>query len=148
MPTIELKNVRRDFGAGAHRAKVLDGINLTIEEGEFVAIVGYSGTGKSTLVNLMAGLLKPTSGEVLYRGTRVAGPSPERAVVFQNYSLLPWLSVEGNVALAVNHIFKRESAKERAARVDHYIGMVGLSDDPLTGRGSAFIPRIICGLAE
>ncbi|MGF1530824.1 MAG: ABC transporter ATP-binding protein [Puniceicoccaceae bacterium] len=124
---IELKSVTKTFGSGGESLTVLKDINLSIPEGEFLAIVGYSGSGKTTLINLMAGLHLPSDGEVIAKGQTVTGPSPQRAVVFQNYSLLPWLSVEGNVALAVNQIFRAESAADRARRVDHYIEMVGLS---------------------
>ncbi len=127
MAIIELKQAGKTFGAGSHRVEILRDINLSIRDGEFVAIVGYSGSGKTTLVNMLAGLSQPTAGEALFLGAPIAHPSPERAVVFQNYSLLPWLSVEGNVALAVNHVFRQSAAAERSARVDRYIDMVGLT---------------------
>ena len=104
MSFLELKSVSKSYGAGAKRTCVLDNINLRIREGEFVAIVGYSGAGKTTLVSLMAGLIRPDEGEVTLRGEPVLEPSPERALVFQNYSLLPWLTVQGNIALAVDDL--------------------------------------------
>ena len=80
-------------------------MNLAVDEGEFIAIVGFSGSGKTTLINALAGLIDVDAGDVLYNGEPVEGPGPERGVVFQNYSLLPWLSAEGNVGLAVDQVF-------------------------------------------
>jgi nitrate/nitrite transport system ATP-binding protein len=122
-PILEYQNVEMCFG----RSRVLSPVNLSINAGEFFAIVGPSGCGKTTLVNLAAGLLRPTRGEVRHRGKPVAGPGPERAVVFQNYSLLPWLTVQGNIALAVDHIFAKQSKSERAGRVERVIDMVKLT---------------------
>lgn len=128
MALLELKDVAKGYGEiGPDRSEILADINLTIQEGEFVSIVGYSGTGKTTLINLMAGLLKPDSGSVTFRGEPVKEAGPERAVVFQNYSLLPWLTVFGNVALAVDQLFPAKSAKEREEHVMKYIGMVNLT---------------------
>lgn len=86
---LELRNVSKSFGQGTNRIEVLKNINLTIEEGEFIAIVGFTGSGKSTLINLIAGLLHPDEGEILLKGKRITEPGPDRGVVFQNYSLLP-----------------------------------------------------------
>ncbi|WP_420402031.1 ABC transporter ATP-binding protein [Flagellimonas sp.] len=127
MAYLELKNVNKTYGEGKNATAVLTDINLTIEEGEFVAIVGFTGSGKTTLVNLINGLLKPTSGQVLFKGAPVMDTSHERGVIFQNYSLLPWLSVGQNVAMAVKEAFpneKKEFIKERVAR---YVEMVNLS---------------------
>jgi nitrate/nitrite transport system ATP-binding protein len=95
----------------------LQDINLEVAEGEFVAIVGYSGAGKTTLISMVAGLVQPDAGQVLMNGRPVTGPGPDRAIVFQNYSLLPWLTVEQNVALAVDKVYARESAAARRDRV-------------------------------
>ncbi|MCL4160422.1 UNVERIFIED_CONTAM: hypothetical protein GTU68_026606 [Idotea baltica] len=84
-----------------------------MEKGEFVAILGYSGTGKSTIMNLIAGLVSPDKGEVIVDGKKVEGPSPDRGLVFQNYSLLPWFDVYKNVALAVNEVYPEESSKAK-----------------------------------
>ncbi|MCC5834781.1 MAG: ABC transporter ATP-binding protein [Opitutales bacterium] len=128
MKAIEFQNVSKGFGPeGPNREEVLKDINLSVEEGEFVAIIGYSGSGKSTLINLIAGLQKPDVGSVLFRGQPVRDCDPERGLVFQNYSLLPWLTVYGNVALAVNSVCKELSPKERDERIRHYIEMVNLS---------------------
>src|SRR5688572_29277923 len=105
MAFIEMHGVLKDYGKGAQRTEVLKGVDLEIERGEFVAIVGYSGAGKTTLVSLLAGLLQPDRGEVRFQGKRVTGPCPERGVVFQNYSLLPWLSARENLYLAVDAVF-------------------------------------------
>ena len=127
MPIFELNAVSKSFGEGDGRTSVLKHVSLSVDEGEFVAIVGFSGSGKTTLINLMAGLIRPDSGEVIFKGRRVAEPGPERGVVFQSYSLMPWLSVRGNIALAVDAVMAGKPAAERAARVDRYIDMVGLS---------------------
>jgi len=126
MAFLELKGVSKAYGAGSGRTSVLKDIDLTVEEGEFVAILGFSGSGKTTLISAIAGLTAPDSGEVLLKGRPVAGPGPDRGVVFQSYSLMPWLTVYGNVALAVDAAFKALPKSERAAKVRHYIDMVGL----------------------
>ncbi len=125
-PALELAGVSKGFGRGRRALAVLRDIRLSVAEGEFVAIVGYSGSGKTTLLNLMAGLLEPDQGQVRLRGSLARRPGPERAVVFQNYSLLPWLSVAGNIALAVNQVFPEWPADRRRAHVDHFIQLVGL----------------------
>ena len=127
MSILSFSDVSKGFGEGTHRAEVLKGIDLEIEEGEFVAILGFSGTGKSTLMNLIAGLEMPDRGEVAFKGAPIAGPGPERGLVFQSYSLMPWLTVGGNVGLAVDAVFPKLSKAERQAKIDHYVGMVGLS---------------------
>lgn len=128
MPFLTLKNVNRGFGRpGPDREEVLRDINLEIDEGEFVAIVGFSGAGKSTLINLIAGLVAPETGEIILNGEPLRGPGPDRGVVFQNYSLLPWLTVAGNIALGVDRVFADRSRRERRELVETYIGMVKLN---------------------
>ena len=124
---LELREVCKSYGSGAGRTEVLAGLNLRVEPGEFVAIVGFSGSGKTTLVNLLAGLLRADSGDVLKNGRTITGPGPDRGVVFQSYSLMPWLTVQQNIALAVDQVCAGQPAAQRAARVKHYIAMVGLS---------------------
>ncbi|WP_422375352.1 ABC transporter ATP-binding protein [Roseibium sp.] len=126
MSFLEISGVSKSYGEGAARTDVLDDINLKVDEGEFIAIVGFSGTGKTTLISLLAGLIEPDAGGVIFKGKEIDGPSPDRGVVFQSYSLMPWLSVTGNVALAVDSVFKKKSAKDRKAICDKYIEMVGL----------------------
>ncbi len=126
MGILTLKNVCKSFGTGLHRADVLKNIDLDVKEGEFLVLLGFSGTGKTTLINLMAGLEMPTSGSVTFKGKPITQPGPERGVIFQNYSLMPWLTVAGNVALAVDTIFPDMPRRERAAKVAHYVQMVGL----------------------
>jgi nitrate/nitrite transport system ATP-binding protein len=127
MSFLSLKGLCKAYGTGAERTSVLSDVNLEVAEGEFIAIVGFSGSGKTTLMSSIAGLVQPDSGEITLKGRPVDGPGPDRGVVFQSYSLMPWLTVRGNVALAVDQVFARESRAERAARVDRYIAMVGLS---------------------
>jgi nitrate/nitrite transport system ATP-binding protein len=119
--------VSKSYGSDDARTRVLKNVSLKVEDGEFVAIVGFSGSGKTTLISLMAGLTMPDSGEVLFRGKPVTEPGPERGVVFQNYSLMPWLSARDNVALAVDSVFAAERSSKRKERVRHYVGMVGLA---------------------
>ena len=127
MAILELKHVSKSFGFGQTKLEVLSDINLSVEEGEFVAIVGFSGSGKTTLINMLNGLLFPDAGEVLLHGSPITGPGPDRGVIFQNYSLLPWLSVYSNVKLAVDEVFPKMSKAEKDAHVKKYIGMVNLS---------------------
>lgn len=123
MPFLELKNVSKSFG----QTEVLEDISLSIEEGEFVAIIGYSGAGKTTLMSLIAGLQKQDSGTMTLEGKAITEPSPERGIVFQNYSLLPWLTTYENIALAVDQVFPQKSASERREHTEKYIKMVSLS---------------------
>lgn len=126
-PFLELRNVSKSYGTGANKVEVLKNINLAVNEGEFIAVVGFTGSGKTTLINLMAGLIRPDSGEILLNGQPITGPGPDRGVVFQNYSLLPWLSVYGNIELAVKQVFPNMKMGEMRERIHHYIGMVNLS---------------------
>ena len=127
MAYLELKSLSKHYGEGPERTDVLHDVDLAVEEGEFVAIVGFSGAGKTTLISLMAGLIAPDGGTVTLKGRPVTGPGPDRGVVFQSYSLMPWLSVEKNVALSVNQVFPKETRGQRRERVDRAVEMVGLS---------------------
>jgi nitrate/nitrite transport system ATP-binding protein len=125
--SLELSAVSKSYGTGAGATPVLKDINLKIKEGEFVAIVGFSGSGKTTLISLMAGLLQADAGVLLCKNREINGPGPDRGVVFQSYSLMPWMTVRQNVALAVDQVFKDAPKAERTARVEKYIEMVNLT---------------------
>ncbi|MBC8001260.1 MAG: ABC transporter ATP-binding protein [Opitutaceae bacterium] len=123
MSLLELKNVSKSFNG----ASVLRDINLSIVKGEFVAIVGFSGAGKTTLISLIAGLLRPDTGTVSLNDQPVTGPGPDRGIVFQNYSLLPWLTVFENISLAVDQVFSKWDSARRREHVERYIAMVNLT---------------------
>jgi nitrate/nitrite transport system ATP-binding protein len=139
MNFLEIQNARKGYGNGPNRTEVLSDIHLTVSEGEFVAIVGYSGTGKSTLINLISGLVHPDAGEARIQGKPITGPGPDRGLVFQNYSLLPWLTVEENVALAVDSVFKDWPSERRRAHVAMNISRVKL------GHAAHKYPRELSG---
>ncbi len=139
MAFIELIGVHKGYGPPEQRTHVLEDVNLTIEKGELLSIVGYSGAGKTTLISLLAGLILPDQGQVLVDGKPVTGPGPERGVVFQNYSLLPWLTVLENVLLAVDQVFPKKSAEERRAHALRFVEMVNL------GPAATKLPRELSG---
>jgi nitrate/nitrite transport system ATP-binding protein len=113
-PILSIERVGKSFQRGSQSTEVLRDVDLTVQRGEFISIIGHSGCGKSTLLNLIAGLTRVTTGVVLLDNKEVNSPGPDRAVVFQNHSLLPWLTVYDNVRLAVNKVFS--SKKSRAER--------------------------------
>jgi nitrate/nitrite transport system ATP-binding protein len=123
MPFLELNHVSKSFGGPA----VLSDVNLTIERGEFVAIVGYSGSGKTTLISMIAGLQKPDQGTVKLNDLEITEPGPDRGVVFQNYSLLPWLTVFENISLAVDQVFPNYTPEKKRQHVGKYIDLVNLT---------------------
>lgn len=127
MSYLEISALSKSYGEGASRTEILNDINLKVEEGEFIAIVGFSGSGKTTLISALSGLITPDEGGVIFKGTEIDGPGAERGVVFQSYSLMPWMTVAGNVSLAVDGVFGKKSKSERKSIVDKYIDMVGLS---------------------
>jgi nitrate/nitrite transport system ATP-binding protein len=127
MVSLELIDACKSFGSGANVTRVLRDVNLSVGQGEFVAIVGYSGSGKSTLLSLLSGLQKPDSGAARFDGRPITGPDPRRAVIFQNYSLLPWLSVLNNVLLAVQQVFPDWSRQKMTDHAMSYIQMVNLA---------------------
>jgi nitrate/nitrite transport system ATP-binding protein len=107
---------------------ILDGVNLQINEGEFICLIGHSGCGKSTLLNMIAGFNGPTNGEVALEGSRITEPGPDRMVVFQNYSLLPWLTATENIHLGVETVFTDKSADEHNKIVQDHLELVGLTE--------------------
>jgi len=120
---LEITNVTKGFGG----PPVLHNLNLSIERGEFVAIVGYSGSGKTTLISLIAGLTRPDSGTVKLNDLEITAPGPDRGMVFQNYSLLPWLTVTENIALAVDQVFPNHALEKRRGLVADAIATVNLT---------------------
>ena len=125
---VSIEGVGQTFDTRKGRFVALRDIDLQIREGEFVSLIGHSGCGKSTLLNLIAGLTTPTDGVLLCDGREIAGPGPERAVVFQNHSLLPWLSCFNNVYLAVERVFAATEPKARLReRTRAALDLVGLS---------------------
>ena len=125
---IEIQGVEQTFKTKKGLFCALQNVNLTVAKGEFVALIGHSGCGKSTLLNLIAGLTVPTEGSLLCANREISGPGPERAVVFQNHSLLPWLTCFENVYLAVERVFSStENKAQLKARTDAVLAMVGLT---------------------
>jgi len=126
-PILSLRNVSKSYaGKTGGTSEVLAGIDLEVEEGEFIAILGFSGAGKTTLISAIAGLVDTDNGEILLKGVPVNGPGKDRGLVFQSYSLFPWLSVEKNVELAVEAVHKGRSRDERKALVRQKVELVGL----------------------
>jgi len=125
---VSIENVGQTFDTRKGRFVALRDVNLNIARGEFIALIGHSGCGKSTLLNLIAGLTRPTAGVLLCDGREIAGPGPERAVVFQNHSLLPWLTCHENILLAVERVFgARERKAELRDRTLAALELVGLT---------------------
>ncbi len=145
MAILELKGVcksfpRHDRGKSqSGKVEVLRDINLSIRENEFVCIVGRSGAGKTTLVSLIAGLIEADTGSILLEGRPIDGPGPDRGIIFQNYSLLPWLSVFENVYLAVDAVASHISSAEKRQRTESYINLVNL------GAAMNKVPRELSG---
>ncbi|MDX2271839.1 MAG: nitrate ABC transporter ATP-binding protein [Cyanobacteriota bacterium] len=126
-PYLEVDHVDRVFpSADGSFYTALKNIHLKIHKGEFISLIGHSGCGKSTLLNLIAGLDQPSCGGIILEGRQVTDPGPDRMVIFQNYSLLPWLTVRENIALAVDEVLQQESVEQRAQIVEEHIRLVGL----------------------
>jgi len=125
---VQIEKVGQTFDTKKGKFVALRDIDLSLKKGEFVALIGHSGCGKSTLLNLIAGLTKPTTGALICDGREIAGPGPERAVVFQNHSLLPWLTCFENIYLAVERVFSGKEGKAKLkARTQAAIELVGLA---------------------
>lgn len=127
-PFLVIENVSKIYPTPKGPYSVVEDVNLTVYEGEFVCLIGHSGCGKSTLLNMVAGFLKPSEGEVKLRGSLITKPGPDRMMVFQNYSLLPWKTAFENVDLAVKSAYPNKSKAERAAIVEEHLAMVGLTE--------------------
>ncbi len=139
MPFLEIERAYKGYGPKENRTEVLADINLEVEKGEFVAIVGFSGAGKTTLINLLSGLTTPDQGAARFDGKLITGTSPERGLVFQNYSLLPWLTVYENIALAVDQVFADWPAHKRRGQIEKFIELVNLTP------ARAKLPRELSG---
>lgn len=126
-PILSLQGVTKSYTGGAGTTAVLGGIDLDVREGEFIAVLGFSGAGKTTLVSAIAGLIEPDGGQILLHGQPIDGPGKDRGLVFQSYSLFPWLTVEANVALAVNAVHQDRSVADRAALARQKVELVGLA---------------------
>ena len=127
-PFIQVQDAEMVFTTRKGRFHALQNVNLDVQRGEFITLIGHSGCGKSTLLNLIAGLLQPTSGALICDGREIAAPGPERAVVFQNHSLLPWLSCMDNVLLAVESVFGgKEASAKLKVRARAALELVGMS---------------------
>ncbi len=125
---IDVHNAEMVFNTKKGRFHALRDINLSIDKGEFIALIGHSGCGKSTLLNLIAGLLMPSEGGLICDNKEIAGPGPERAMVFQNHSLLPWLTCYQNVYLAVERVFAaKEDKAQLKKRTEEALELVNMS---------------------
>lgn len=127
-PFLHIEDVGKVYPTKKGDYTVLDGVNLTVKEGEFVCVIGHSGCGKSTLLDMVSGFNTPTTGQVLLNGKPISKPGPDRMVVFQNYCLLPWKTVYENVNLAVSAVFPEKSKAERDEITRANLHMVGLDE--------------------
>jgi NitT/TauT family transport system ATP-binding protein len=127
-PRIVFENVSMEFASDAGPIKVVDDVSYAIHDGEFVSVIGPSGCGKTTTMNMAAGFVKPTAGRVLLDGTPVAGPGPDRGVIFQEYGVFPWLTVRQNIAFGLTLRANRAHAKDADAIVEKYMRLMGLTD--------------------
>jgi nitrate/nitrite transport system ATP-binding protein len=128
MAFLRLQDVGKSYETPKGRYLVLQGLDLAVEKGEFVAIVGYSGSGKTTLLSLIAGLITSEEGKIWLDGMPVQGPGPDRGIVFQNYSLLPWLTVFENIYLAVDAVSSGLSTGEKRRRTEQWVRLVHLEE--------------------
>ncbi len=126
MTYLSIESISKVYPTKQGDFPVLQNVNLSIEKGEFVSLIGHSGCGKSTVLNIVAGLEKATTGKVVLDGAMVTEPGPDRGVVFQNYSLLPWLTVWENVYEVVDAVFPTRAKVEKESIVEHYLTVVGL----------------------
>lgn len=127
-PFLVIEEVSKVYPTPKGPYAVLDGVNLTVDEGEFICVIGHSGCGKSTLLNMVSGFNTPSSGRVELNSKPITQPGPDRMVVFQNYALLPWKTVFENVYIAVNAVYPNKSQAEKSAIVREHLAMVGLTE--------------------
>jgi len=127
-PYLALENISKSYPTPEGPYTVLEGIDLAVNKGEFICLIGHSGCGKTTLLNMVSGFSRPTIGEVRLQGKRITRPGPERMVVFQNYALLPWKTAFENVYLAVNSVYPEKPRREKLEIVREHLAMVGLED--------------------
>ena len=127
-PFLEFKGVNKTYPTGKGPYVVLDGVDLTVNEGEFICVIGHCGCGKSTMLSTVSGFAQPTHGTVRLKGQDIKKPGPDRMVVFQNYALLPWLTVFENVYLAIDAVFPEKPEREKRAMARDNLIMVGLSE--------------------
>jgi len=127
-PFLVVDNVSKVYPTPRGPYSVLENINLTVYEGEFICVIGHSGCGKSTLLNMVAGFNRPTTGEICLKSKPITKPGPDRMVVFQNYSLLPWMTAFENIYLAVKNVYPEKSKAEKTKIVMEHLDMVGLAD--------------------
>jgi nitrate/nitrite transport system ATP-binding protein len=125
---LEFEGVSKIYPAAKGTNVVLEDVNLTVNEGEFICIIGHSGCGKSTLLSMVSGLNKPSTGEIRLKNQRITQPGPDRMVIFQNYSLLPWKTAYENIYLAVEQVYKHKSAAEKKEIVLEHLELVGLTE--------------------
>jgi nitrate/nitrite transport system ATP-binding protein len=126
-PFIRIENLTKEFTIGKQKTVAVRDVNLNVRQGEFIAFIGHSGCGKSTVLSMIAGLVQPTAGQVMIEGRIVKGPGWDRAMVFQNYSLLPWLTVRQNVYEAVASVYEQNmAAKDKERLTEDALKMVNL----------------------
>lgn len=125
---LEIEDVSKVYPTSKGPFTVLDGVNLTVNEGEFICVIGHSGCGKSTLLNMVAGFSTPSSGSVRLNSKPIVQPGPDRMMVFQNYALLPWRTAFENIYIAVNAVYPNKPKAEKSAIVREHLAMVGLSE--------------------
>ena len=123
---IEINDVSVSFTTKKGTYTAVKDISITVKKGEIISLIGHSGCGKSTLMNTISGMVKPSSGKVSVNGNDVKGPGPDRGIVFQNYSLLPWLTVQKNIYVAVDSVFKNKTGAEKKEMVENNLRMVNL----------------------